>query len=139
MQNAIRSSFIHFQQTGKCTSPCIYPSFNTCNVIYKSLCTSNIFTPSNCSRSYGLQFALGCIHYVCYRGGRGFFFSAARFFISPPRSIQIFIIPQAISRKMNTPPPSSLTRNIKINICIIVHYICLKFQETCLIRTSREL
>ena len=46
------------------------------------------------------------LHSLCMlQGGRGFFFSAARFFISPPRSIQIFIIPQAISRKMNTPPP----------------------------------
>ena len=72
-------------------------------------------------------------------GGRGFFFSAARFLYPPPRSIQIFRTPQAISRKINTPPPPSpLPRNIKINICIIVNYICLKSQETCLIRTSRE-
>ena len=45
---------------------------------------------------------LGCIHYVCYRGGRGFF-SAARFFYIPPKVHKIFIIPQAISQKMTTP------------------------------------
>ena len=50
------------------------------------------------------------LHSLCMlRGGgggdRGFFFQRLVFFISPPRSIQIFIIPQAISRKMNIPPP----------------------------------
>ena len=37
-------------------------------------------------------------------GGQRIFFSAARFFISPPRSIQIFRTPKAISRKNEYPP-----------------------------------
>ena len=73
------------------------------------------------------------------RGGKRIFFSAARFFISPAKVHTNFHNPpQAISQK-NEYPPSSLTGNIKINIWIIVHYICLKIHETCLIRTSREL
>ena len=82
------------------------------------------------------------LHSLCILqgGAEDFFFSGSFFYIPPPRSIQIFRTPQAISRKINTPPPPSpLPRNIKINICIIVNYICLKSQETCLIRTSREL
>ena len=38
-------------------------------------------------------------------GGRGFFFQRLVFLYPPPRSIQIFRTPQAISRKINTPPP----------------------------------
>ena len=37
-------------------------------------------------------------------GGRGFFFQRLVFLYPPPRSIQIFRTPQAISRKINTPP-----------------------------------
>ena len=77
------------------------------------------------------------LHSLCILqgGAEDFFFSGSFFYIPPPRSIQIFRTPQAISRKINTPPPPSpLPRNIKINICIIVNYICLKSQETCLIR-----
>ena len=87
-------------------------------------------------------FSLGCIHYVCYRGGQRIFFSAARFFISPPpQGPYKFSEPtkQSAEKLIPPPPPSPLPRNIKINICIIVNYICLKSQETCLIRTSREL
>ena len=54
------------------------------------------------------------------QGGQRIFFSAARFFISPPRSIQIFRTPPSNQPKNEYPPPSPLTRNIKINICIIV-------------------
>ena len=86
--------------------------------------------------------SLGCIHYVCYRGGqRIFFFSGSFFYIPPPQGPYKFSEPpkQSAEKLIPPPPPSPLPRNIKINICIIVNYICLKSQETCLIRTSREL
>ena len=75
------------------------------------------------------------------RGGKRIFFSAARFFISPPphKVHTNFHNPPPSNQPKNEYPPSSLTGSIKINIWIIVHYICLKIQETCLIRTSREL
>ena len=54
-------------------------------------------------------------------GGRGFFFffSGSVFFYPPQGPYKFSEPPQTISRKMNY-PPSPLTRNIKINICIIV-------------------
>ena len=52
-------------------------------------------------------------------GGRGFFFQGLGFLYPPQGPYKFSEPPQAISRKMNT-PPSPLTRNIKINICIIV-------------------
>ena len=95
-------------------------------------------------RNY-VQCYLGCIHYVCYRGGGGggggggqrIFFQRLVFLY--PQGPYKFSLSPPGNQPKNEYPPSFLTRNIKINICIIVHYICLKFQETCLIRTSREL
>ena len=54
-------------------------------------------------------------------GGTGFFFQRLGFLYPPPRSIQIFRTPPPPSNQpKNEYPPSPLTRNIKINICIIV-------------------
>ena len=92
-------------------------------------------------RNAGGEFRLGCIHYVWYRGDRRFFFQRLVFYIPPPPPPKVhtnFHNPPSNQPK-NEYPPSSLTKNIKINICIIVHYICFKSQETCLMRTSREL
>ena len=46
------------------------------------------------------------LHSLCMLqgGAEDFFFSGSFFYIPPPRSIQIFRTPQAISRKINTPP-----------------------------------
>ena len=87
------------------------PEFNTCELCFHDI-----------KRALATKSALR-LHSLCMLqgGGGDFFFSAARFFISPPQGPYKFSEPpQAISRKMNTPPPSPLTRNIKINICIIV-------------------
>ena len=70
-------------------------------------------------------------------GGRGFFFQRLVFLYPPQGPYKFSEPPKQSAEKLI--PPLPLPRNIKINICIIVNYICLKSQETCLIRTSREL
>ena len=62
-------------------------------------------------------------------GGAEDFFFQRLVFLYPPKVHTNFHNPPSNQPKNEYPPPSSLTRNIKINICIIVHYICLKFQE----------
>ena len=82
------------------------------------------------------------LHTLCMlQGGGGggaedFFFSGSFFYIPPQGPYKFSEPPKQSAEKLI--PPSPLPRNIKINICIIVNYICLKSQETCLIRTSRE-
>ena len=82
------------------------------------------------------------LHSLCMlQGGAEDFFFSGSFFYIPPQGPYKFSEPpkQSAEKLIPPPPPSPLPRNIKINICIIVNYICLKSQETCLIRTSREL
>ena len=71
-------------------------------------------------------------------GAEDFFFQRLVFLYPPQGPYKFSETPKQSAEKLIPPPPSPLPRNIKINICIIVNYICLKSQETCLIRTSRE-
>ena len=109
--------------------------------VYGETTSNTLVNPYKTSISISEKFALR-LHSLCMlQGGAEDFFFSGSFFYIPPQGPYKFSEPpkQSAEKLIPPPPPSPLPRNIKINICIIVNYICLKSQETCLIRTSREL